>query len=371
MKLSNLSMAVRGCASRAAGVAGAADAPAVPTLKDVLGASGITATGYVDAAFINLSSEYDAAMGGTAPLYWDDEGSTKNTFRFKQAGLTLASQPTSGFGALVNVTTGDDANKIHSTPTGSANNVDVTQAFVQYVNGPVTVMGGKFNTLAGAEVIAPTGNTNITRSNAFPNVLPYTHTGVRVAYAPLSTLTLYLGENNGWDANTDGNAQKTMEYGISYSPVAMLSGAVYYYQGENSDAVGASRSLLDVVVTIKPIDPLSIVLNYDDQKMGSTPTAASVSAKAVSGYVNYQFNPQWRTSLRYEKFDDKDGWKFGVADNSIKSSTLTVGYAPVSSFELRGEVRHDGASQAIYTKDGGATDVKSQNVMAVEGLYKF
>ena len=369
MKLSKLSMAVLGCASLAAGVASAADAPAVPTLKDVLGASGITATGYVDAAFINMSSEWDSTtFTGNAPIFWDDEGSTKNTFRFKQAGLTLASQPTSGFGALVNVTTGDDANKIHSTPTGSTDNVDVTQAFVQYVNGPVTVMGGKFNTLAGAEVIAPTGNTNITRSNAFPNVLPYTHTGVRVAYAPISTLTLYLGENNGWDANTDNNAQKTMEYGISYSPVAMLSAGVYAYRGENSDATGGSRSLLDVVVTIKPIDPLSIVLNYDDEK-ASAP--ASVEAKAVSGYVNYQFTPEWRASLRYEKFDDKDGWKFGVADNSIKSSTLTVGYAPVSSFELRGEVRHDGASQAIYTKDGGDTDVKSQNVMAVEGLYKF
>ena len=51
MKLSKLSMAVLGCASLAAGVASAADAPAVPTLKDVLGASGITATGYVKAAF--------------------------------------------------------------------------------------------------------------------------------------------------------------------------------------------------------------------------------------------------------------------------------------------------------------------------------
>ena len=76
-----------------------------------------------------------------------------------------------------------------------------------------------------------------------------------------------------------------------------------------------------------------------------------------------------RGSLRAEQFDDKDGFKFGAANNTIMGYTLTVGYAPESNFELRGEVRQDQADKKVYTKGGNATD--TQTYFAVEGLYKF
>ena len=41
------------------------------------------------------------------------------------------------------------------------------QAYAQYATGNWTIIGGKFVTLAGAEVIAPTGNTNFSRSLLF------------------------------------------------------------------------------------------------------------------------------------------------------------------------------------------------------------
>ncbi|MCE8424078.1 MAG: outer membrane beta-barrel protein, partial [Candidatus Methanoperedens sp.] len=50
-----------------------------------------------------------------------------------------------------------------------------------------------------------TGNTNITRSIAFLNAIPFTHTGARFAFAPTDTLTLYAGLNNGWDQQKDQN----------------------------------------------------------------------------------------------------------------------------------------------------------------------
>ncbi|MDI1301330.1 MAG: outer membrane beta-barrel protein [bacterium] len=361
MKLTKLSTALLGCAAISAGAANAA----APTLKEVLGASEISVTGYADAAFTYM----DTDSGTFSPNYFDNNSS--NTFRFKQAGLTIASQPASGFGALVNLTGGDDANSIHSLNGGSTSNIDVTQAFVQYAGSGFTVIGGKFNTLAGAEVISPTGNTNISRSIAFLNALPFTHTGVRVSYAPVSTLTLYAGVNNGWDQADDQNKTKTTELGVSYAPVDMISGAVYaYLGGEGTSSPTQKLTLVDVIVTIKPIAPLAIILNYDMDKLKDG-VAVGQDAKwtALNAYLNYQITDKLRTSLRLEQFDDKDGFKFGAPDNKIKGATLTVGYAPVPAFELRGEVRRDKADVAVFTKDGAAED--KQTYAAVEGLYKF
>jgi hypothetical protein len=362
MKLTKLSIALLGCASMTAGVASAA----APTLKEVLGASDITVSGFVDGAY----TYFDSDTGSDTANYMDG---TYNSFRFKQGGITIASQPAEGFGALVNLTGGDDAVAIHSLGNASTGNIDVTQAFVQYASNGFTVIGGKYNTLAGAEVIAPTGNTNISRSIAFLWALPFTHTGVRLSYAAPGAVTVYAGYNNGWDqaqdGTADGNDYKTTELGVSWAPADIFSGAIYSYIGDGAVAdAGAKKTLIDVVATIKPIAPLAIVLNYDTDKVE---VAGGSDAKwdAINVYLNYQFTEKLRGSLRAEQFNDKDGYNFGAVDNKVTGLTLTVGYSPVPAFELRGEIRQDKADVAVFTKDGAADD--TQNYYAVEGLYKF
>ena len=394
MKLSKLTGAIV-LANLSLGMASvyAADAP---TLKDVLGASGISITGYVDAAYTHFDAQTYKSDGAGSPVaasgpnYFDENASNaSNAFAVKQASVTIAKQPSEGFGALVNLTTGTDAEWIHSNGAG-ANDFDVTQAFVQYAGSGFTVIGGKFNTLAGAEVIAPTGNTNISRSIAFLNALPFTHTGVRVSYSPASNVTLYLGSNNGWDVQKDTNKSKTTELGISFTPTEMISAAVYAYSGgEGSPA--QTRSLIDTVITIKPTKELALILNYDmgKQKDASTnlTSGATEDAKwdAINVYVNYQLTDKLRTSLRLEQFNDK-GVVFdtvGIPSSyrlvlthgvepvkKVKVVTLTLGYAAADNFELRGEVRQDKADKESYSKDGMSATAK-QMYFAVEGLYKF
>ena len=120
MKLNKLSLAILG----ATALAGSAHA-ATPTLKDVLGASGITASGYVDAAY----TSFDTDAGSFSTNYFDS--GSRQSFEIKQASVTFASQPTEGFGALVNLTAGNDAQFIHSVG-GSTADLDLTQAFVLY-----------------------------------------------------------------------------------------------------------------------------------------------------------------------------------------------------------------------------------------------
>src|SRR6202011_1279626 len=98
----------------------------------------------------------------------------------------------------VDVMAGEDARVLHAAEDGHDNTVDIRQAFIQYAAGPVTVIAGKYVTLAGAEVINPTLNTNFSRSLLFFEE-PLTHTGIRGSYVLTEEFTVSGGANNGWN----------------------------------------------------------------------------------------------------------------------------------------------------------------------------
>src|SRR5215813_13655295 len=161
--------------------------PAAPTLDKVLEASGLTVSGYIDAgySYANRNIEGTGGVVGVNTRVFDAQN---NSFALHQFGLTVAKQPKEGFGGLVNLTIGKDAEVIHSFPeTGNTSTFDMTQAYMSYSSGGLTLIGGKFTTLAGTEVIASTGNTNISRSILF-GAIPFTHTGVRASWAPSDTI---------------------------------------------------------------------------------------------------------------------------------------------------------------------------------------
>src|SRR4029077_1684556 len=156
---------------------------------EVLASSGITVNGYVD-----MSYEYLSGLGsfasGTADRVFD---ARHDSVTLHQAALTIARQPKEGFGVLVNLTAGQDAPIIKSYPNTGGSDFDVTQAYVQYASGPLTLIGGKFVTLAGAETINPTTDSNFSRSILFGYAIPFTHTGFRASYAVNDQIGLTLG----------------------------------------------------------------------------------------------------------------------------------------------------------------------------------
>jgi hypothetical protein len=150
-----------------------------------------------------------------------DDTSSVNTFALNQAGLTISKLPSSGFGALVNVVDGTEAGTGLYAPSysyagnvNSGSHLDVLQAYVQYATGKWTVLAGKFGTLAGSEVAAPTGDVNVTRSLLFWYNEPINHTGVRAIYAASATASFTIGVNNGWNTETSTGSGKTLELGF-------------------------------------------------------------------------------------------------------------------------------------------------------------
>src|SRR5260221_5486491 len=150
-------------------LAQAKPAPA-PTLDKVLEASGISVSGYIDAGYTHSDRNIEGAP--VAARVFDNQN---NSFALHQFGLTVAKQPKEGFGGVVNLTVGKDAQVIHSA-SGTAVDTsmfDVTQAFAQYAGGPLTLIAVQFTTLHGTEVIASSRNTNVSRSILFGSV-PFT-----------------------------------------------------------------------------------------------------------------------------------------------------------------------------------------------------
>ena len=367
----------------------------VPTIGQVLDASGISVNGYIDAQYnwANRNLQATAANpGGTPDRVFDSQN---NSFGLHQFGMTVAKQPKEGFGGLVNVTVGQDAQVIHSFPEslggGASSMFDLTQAYLSYSQGAFTVIGGKFATLAGTEVIASTGNTTITRSILF-GAIPFTHTGLRASYAPTDAVTLYAGLNNGWDQITDGNRQKTLEVGATLTPAKQFTLTVSGYFGNEeavapgvqtaTNAAQGARNMVDIVANFTASNSLSLGAEflYAEQEDVPAPNSGTAKWSGMAGYFTYMLNSQWRGTVRAEYFDDKQGFHFATLDPAgpagktrgakYTEATLCLSYLPTSSVELRTEVRADRASEQVFVDSNGST-AKSLLTFGLQGLYKF
>jgi hypothetical protein len=247
---------------------------------------------------------------------------------------------------------------------------------VQYAGGPLTLIAGKYVTLAGAEVIAPTGNTNFSRSFLF-FAEPLTHTGIRATYAVSDTLSLIAGVNNGWNyASLTTSGSKTGEFGVAWTPSKAFSLAVQGYAGKDP-LFDAPRNLIDAVATYNVTEALSFVLSFDwGQQKQHASGAPDLDWNGAAFYTNYAFNDQWRVSVRLEYLDDKEGFVTGTGiGQTLKEATVTFGYAPIKSFEVRFEGRYDKSSQATFLRsfvpEGESLFADSQNEFAIQGLFKF
>ena len=133
------------------------------------------------------------------------------------------------------------------------------------------------------------------------------------------------------------------------------------------------RNLYDLVATINATDKLAFVLNYDygTQENATLPSGLTGKAKwdGLAAYANYQFNDQWRISLRGEYFNDTDGFRTGIAQK-WKEGTFTVAYMPTKHVELRAEVRKDKSDKPAFLTTGG-TGKDSQTSGGLEAIYKF
>jgi hypothetical protein len=372
-----------------------------PSLSDVLVNSGITANGYVSASYNATLNSTDGATVGAVPFHEFDTNS--NTFSLNQAALTLSYLPTDGFGALVNVITGEDAKIINGayTGTGTGSDFALTQGYIQYATGNLTVIGGRYVTLAGEEVIDDTKNANISRSLLFTNLEPLVHTGIRATYKINDLLTVNGGFNNSaFGYSQDQNKFKTLEVNATITPnSATTISLTDYYGVDGSGATQTKNNYFDVVGSWQATPALLLAVNGDYVRSigtldtipspvftvlggGSSATPGTDTGAGLALYATYAFNDSWKGSLRGE-YAYLKGSPSGLAGSGIGhlgEITATVDYSATKSFDILGEFREDygsvsaaGFDAGLYPDANNTTTgtQKSQAEFLVKAIYKF
>ena len=165
------------------------------------------------------------------------------------------------------------------------------------------------------------------------------------------------------------------ELSLLYTPNKIFSITAEAYVGKDPD-YDATRALLNVIATYNATSSLTFILNYcwGEQQQRPTPGGArpDLDWNGLAVFVNYAFNTQWRIALRGEFLDDQGGFVTGTPEK-IEEGTVTVGYSPVKSFELRLEARYDTSNKATFeykTPDTETFDAH-QTGFALQGIYKF
>ena len=381
---------------------------ATPTLGDVLKASGITASGYVDfgTTVNNRGTDTNLPIGGafTYGGIGGLQGAQDGSFRLNQVGLTVNTAISDSFSATLDVLAGMDAQAIVADGTGD---IKFKQAYITYTNGNLTVLGGRFVTLAGSEVINSSQNSNATRGLLFTFLQPTTHTGIRATYSinkmvsltggvvnsALSTGTTFIVATlpGGASALTsDNNTQKTIEAQVAVNPFDGFSNALTFYRGiETTDNQNTTASpndkaapfLIDLVSSLQVTKALSLGLNYDYSK----PMDAFFNStfQGVALYGNFQVCNNLRLGGRGEYVTSVNSLGSFVATDSRLDAfeyTLTADYAVAKNFNVMTDVRFDKVNgpTAIGTipafANGGKGFPDGGNALTsltVKAIYRF
>lgn len=349
------------------------------------------ASGYAAASYTTVGGANALTfLGGLPARVFDTQA---NSPMLNAVNVQL--QKNGALGGKLELLAGQNADVVQSYPMNNNPNqhfpgFDVVQAFVSYTSGQLALQAGKFETLAGAEVIEDPSDANVSRSILFGYAVPFTHTGARLTWSPSSMFSLIGGINNGWD-NLKGpgaGQSRTAEFGVAYNgPVLALTAQTYQGTERISDAAWSTplgspvghRSLVDVVGTYKITPAVSLVANYDVGTQANAPLvdatgalvnpAGTASWNGLAGYLNWTINPRWAASGRLETFRDRGGYRTGF-DQTWGEGTVTVGYSPSSSVTLRAEGRFDTSNHALFSTSNGAGTSNLQS-FGLQALVKF
>jgi hypothetical protein len=343
---------------------------------------GLSFSSYMDASY-NYLVRSNHFTSGIHDRLFDIK---PNGLTLQQVAFTLAKEPARGFGGLLNIIAGRDADTLSSVGAkpnyfGIQNfGVDLTQVYLQYALSKFTLIVGKFNALAGIEDNCPIENANFSHSLINQFAEPGTLLGFRGMYALSSNLNIAVGLNNGWDIIDDTGRQKTLEIAIIYQLTPHFALAAQAYSGEQPVTENTSvsptgkRNAIDIFGTWQLTPQLSVAFNYDYVTQNKATLPFNVLSNAVwtgfTGYLTYQFTDRWRTTLRGELFADSNGYQTGVRQ-SLKEGTLTLAYSPTQALDLRAETRHDLSNVASFLNKNGVGANRNQQSFALEGIYKF
>ena len=352
----------------------------VATQKSIEDATGIHIGAGIQEAW---SWSFNTPPNQTRLIY--DNFLTQNSW-IPEIGQVRATRPGQGWfipGFGLTLTMGQTAPRIKSDWNGDGqinvgdtfekNSFDVEEAYLTWTvpdDSPVlkglSIKGGKFVTLLGAEVIEPWSNFNMSRSLLFSFAIPFTNTGALVTYPITDKLSITGGPVMGWDQVPNIGGVSGMG-NITWTATDQLTLAANGIYGPNQPShLARKRGVLDLVATYKPIDPLTISLTYD---YGKEDAAGLNGENAIwqgfAAVVNYNFTDRFSAAGRGEFFNDWNGARTGV-NQRIWEMTGDLKYLITQHLYVQGEFRGDVSSDKPFQKNStgfaGDNEVVSMNL---------
>ena len=243
--------------------------------------------------------------------------------------------------------------------------------------------GGLFVTPLGTEILLNPGNYNdqISRSFAFNYAIPIRHLGTLFTYPALKTLSVSGGLVTGWDDPRDNNGAPSFLGGVNFTPSDAFGLASNIIFGpEQRHNTGRTRVTWSNVATVKPMDPLTLLVEYTfgTEKNASTPTGIkNAQWYAFAGTGVWGWTDRFSTSLRTELFLDEGasrtqglGATKPIFNVSLGEVTLAATYKFTKMFLGRAEFRQDWANRAVF-KRGSSNADSNQTTLEMQLLYQF
>jgi hypothetical protein len=268
---------------------------------------------------------------------------------------------------------------LHDEPSAEVREAYLTTTIP--IGEGIGVKGGLFVTTLGTEILPNPGayNDNISRSFLFNFAIPLRHLGVLFSYPILKTFSVNAGVVTGWDNPRDNNRQPSFMAGIGFTPTdqfALASNVIY--GPEQFHSTGNQRFTMSHVATIKPFDPLALIVEYTYGREENASLSGTRDAvwQGIAGIASYGWTDRFTTALRGEFFNDRNGARLGGdfagthANNSVAEATLTGSYKFTKMLLGRVEVRQDWSDEAFFKKGVSSAD-KNQTTLAGQLIYTF
>ena len=263
------------------------------------------------------------------------------------------------------------------------------ELFESYVTTTIPVgeglqfKGGLFVTLLGAEIISQPGayNNNISNSFDFFFAIPFRHLGGLFTYPVLKTLSVTGGLVTGWDDPHDNNHVPSFLGGVNFTPSDVFGLASSIIVGpEQRGNDGRQRVTWSNVATIKPMDSLTLLLDYTLGAEAKAPTPTGNKQAywhTLSGVASYDWTDRFNTALRAEAFLDLQAARtLGLAATNpihnvaLGEFTLTGAYKFTKMLLGRAEVRQDFANRAVFQRGSSKADA-NQTILAMQLIYTY
>ncbi len=302
-----------------------------------------------------------------------------NTFQLDQAWLVFDKAPTSESraGFHMEISAGQETSA--SAAAGGASPVNLETAYVSYL-API-LEGLQFDigrqwTMIGYEVLATTGNWQVTRAATWGNQ-PVWATGAVAHLMVSENITVSAGVINeaigdpGWDVN----GGKALTSKVAYSAEKFAASVGFNY-GRDASLSAERVSMVDVILSVDPMENLSAWINYDFRKDDYSGTASgNQSLHQIALAARLGILESTGVSARFEYItsdaSSSAASSGSAVDNDVITLTGTIDQALTDNMLVKAEVRWDSSDVDAYSNKNGNSVSGDQVLGILQVVYQF